>query len=129
MPFGAAVTILYGNASVDEHTQENVDSPQVKELMAKVSCVQDPELEKVFPAQWPATVEIVTKDGRKFATRVDYPKGDYKNPLSWDELIAKFDTLSSLIYPQDKRGEILARLKKLEDERKMANFCALLLRG
>lgn len=129
MPFGAAVAILYGNASGDEHTQENVDSPKVKELMAKVSCVQDPELEKVFPEQWPATVEIVTRDGRRFSTRVDYPKGDYKNPLSWDELIAKFDNLSSSVYPQDKRGEILARLKDLEDEEKIADFCALLLRG
>ncbi len=128
MPFGAAVAILYGNASVDEHTQENVDSPKVKELMAKVFCVQDPELEKVFPEQWAATVEIVTKDGRKFSIRVDCPKGDYNNPLSWEELIAKYNSLSSLVYPQGKRSEILARLEKLEGEKRIADFCTLLLR-
>ena len=82
MPFGAAVAILYGKASVDEYTQENVDSPKIRELMSRVSCVQDPELEKVFPKQWPATVEMVTTDGRRFFTRIDYPKGDPQNPFS-----------------------------------------------
>ena len=127
MPFGAAVAILYGKASVDEYTQENVDSPKIKELMNKVSCVQDPELERVFPKQWPATVEIVTKDGRRFSTRIDYPKGDPENPFSWEELIDKYNDLSSLVYSQGRRNEILRRLKALEDEKKMADFCSLLL--
>ena len=127
MPFGAAVAILYGKASVDEYTQENVDSPKIKELMNKVSCVQDPELERVFPKQWPATVEIVTKDGRRFSTRIDYPKGDPENPFSWEDLIDKYNDLSSLVYSQGRRNEILRWLKVLEDEKKMADFCSLLL--
>lgn len=127
MPFGAAVAILYGNASLDEHTQANVDSAKVKALMARVSCVQDPELDKVFPEQWPATVEIVTRAGKTFSTRINYPKGDYQQPLSWEELTVKYENLSLPVYPRSKRGEILARLKKLEEEEKMADFCALLL--
>ncbi|MFC2067444.1 MmgE/PrpD family protein [Chloroflexota bacterium] len=128
MPFGAAVAIIYGNSSADEYTQENVDSFQVIELMAKVSCFQDPELERVFPERWPAKVEIVTKDGRRFSARIEYPKGDYINPLSWDELITKFNALSLLIYSKDKRNEIIAQLKNLEHEKGMTNFSTLLLR-
>lgn len=127
MPFGAAVTILYGDASVTEHREENLSSPEVKELMARVSCVQDPTLEESFPECWPATVEIATKDGRTFATRVDNPKGDYKNPLSWEELAAKYHSLSSPVYSDSRRREILARVGDLESEKNMVEFCTLLL--
>ncbi|MBI4284743.1 MAG: MmgE/PrpD family protein [Chloroflexi bacterium] len=127
MPFGAAVAILYGDASVEEHREENLSSSKVKELMRRVYCVQDTALEKSFPECWPATVEIGTKDGKIFFVKVENPKGDYKNPLSWDELVTKYHTLSSPIYPDIRRKEILARLRDLEKEKNMAEFSALLL--
>ena len=32
MPFGAAVAILYGKATLDEYTQENIRSSRVKDM-------------------------------------------------------------------------------------------------
>ncbi len=64
MPFGAAVAILYGKATLDEYTLERINSAQVRELMGKISCVKDPELEKEFPKKWPASVTLLTKDGK-----------------------------------------------------------------
>jgi 2-methylcitrate dehydratase PrpD len=43
------VATLYRKASVDGHSQINLDSQRVKELMKKVTCNQDPELDKDFP--------------------------------------------------------------------------------
>ncbi len=82
IPFGAPVAILYGRASLNEYTQENIESARIKEMMGRVSCVEDPELEMAFPRQWPASVELVTEDRRRFSIRVDYPKGDPENPLT-----------------------------------------------
>jgi 2-methylcitrate dehydratase PrpD len=64
MPFGAAVAILYGKASLNEYTQENLKSARIKEMMRRVSCVEDPGLETVFPRQWPASVELETRKTR-----------------------------------------------------------------
>ena len=125
MPFGAAVAILYGKASLNEYTQENIESPRIKEMMRRVSCVEDPELETVFPKQWPASVELVTEDGRRFSTRIDYPKGDPENPLTWEELLGKFDDLTSTIYPAERRKKIVSRVQALEHEPRMKGFCRL----
>lgn len=125
MPFGAAVAILYGKASLNEYTQEKMKSAAVKEMMKRVSCVADPELEKVFPRQWPASVELTTEDGRKFSVRIDYPRGDPENPLTWEELLGKFDDLTSTIYPEERRQKIVSRVRALEEESSIKEFCQL----
>ena len=126
MPFGAAVATLYGRASLDEYIEDNLGSPKVKEMMGKVSCVLDPELDKVYPLQWPATVEINTKDGRRFYTRIEYPKGDPENPLSWYELIQKFNELSSPVFSRDRRRKIISVVSSLETKVSISNLAILL---
>ena len=125
MPFGAAVAILYSKASLAEYTQENIDSPRVKEIMNHVSCVQDPELDKVFPRQWPASVQLTTEDGRSFSTRIDYPRGDPEHPLTWEELLGKFDDLASAVHTAERRQKIVSRVRVLEQEQSMRGFCQL----
>jgi 2-methylcitrate dehydratase PrpD len=126
MPFGAALALLYGKAGLDEYTEANLNSPQVRELMSRVSCVADPELDKVYPREWPASVEIITKDGRKLSTRIDYPKGDPENPLSWEELIQKFNYLAAPVFSADRRAEIVSRVRSLETEPTVSGLANLL---
>jgi 2-methylcitrate dehydratase PrpD len=128
MPFGAAVAILYGEASLNQYREKVIHSPEVKEMMKRVRCVEDPELDKVYPEKWPATVEIKTKDGKSFSTKVEYPKGDPENPLSWDELIDKFNSLVSLIYSKRRRERIIDGIKKIDEERDISQWTKILFR-
>jgi 2-methylcitrate dehydratase PrpD len=128
MPFGAAVAILYGKATLDEYTLESINSAQVRKLMGKISCVENPELEKEFPKKWPAAVSLLTKDGKTYSTRIDYPKGDPENPLTWDELIDKFRNLVSPVLREARQNEIIERVKSLEKEQDLKVFSMLLLK-
>jgi 2-methylcitrate dehydratase PrpD len=128
MPFGAAVAILNGKATLDEYTMENVNSARVKELMDKISCVEDPELEKEFPKKWPATVTLQTKDGKTYSTRIDFPKGDPENPLTWDELIDKFRNLMAPVFFDARQSEIIKRVRSLEKEEDLKTFSMRLLK-
>jgi 2-methylcitrate dehydratase PrpD len=128
MPFGAAVAVLYGKASLNEYTLERVNSPGVKEMMDKVSCVENPELDRVYPKQWPATAEIVTRDGKSYSAKIEYPKGDPENPLTWDELIDKVSGLASPIYSVSHLNEIIGRTRHLDRETDLRKFTPLLLR-
>ena len=94
MPYGAAVALVRGRASPDEYTPSAIDHPGVRRVMEKVICRRDSALDTEYPARWPATIAIMTQDGRRLFTRVDYPKGDPENPLSSAELVAKVTTLT-----------------------------------
>jgi 2-methylcitrate dehydratase PrpD len=126
MPFGTAVAMIYGKATLDEYIQQNVDSGRVKDMMKKVVCIEDPKLEKEFPRQWPASVTILTKNGKEYSIKIDYPKGDPENPLTWDELIDKFKNLTTPIFPFDRMNEIIDRTKVLEKEVNLKSFSSLL---
>ena len=128
MPFGAAIALLYGEASLNQYREKIIHSSEVKGMMKRVQCVENPELEKVYPKQWPATVDIKIKDGRMFSTRIDYPKGDPENPLSWEELIDKAKVLTSRIYSATRLHRIVQRTRQLDEEGDLRKFTPLLLR-
>jgi 2-methylcitrate dehydratase PrpD len=77
--------------------------------MDRVTCYRDPELDALFPNQWPAVVEIVRTDGTRLSHRVDYPKGDPENPLTDAELVAKLVDLTPALDPA-ARDRVLAAL-------------------
>jgi 2-methylcitrate dehydratase PrpD len=114
MPFGAAVAILKASAFLDEYSLANIRSPEVQRLMQLVECAHDPEIEPDFPRKWPAKVEILTRDGRRLAASVEFPKGDPENLLSWEELIEKFHRLTTVVYGEAQRERIVARVRALE---------------
>ncbi len=128
MPYGAAIAILFGKATLDEFTQDLLHSPEIKTLMEKVYCVKDPELDKVYPKHWPAAAEIKTKAGKVFSIRLEYPKGDPENALSWDELIEKFNGLASSIYSLALREKIIEQVKNIDDIEKLKPWVTTLLK-
>lgn len=117
MPFGAALAIRYRDAFINRYTTEEIERQENKDLMDKVVCIRDENLNKNFPAQWPARVEIETSDGTILKKQLTYPKGDPENPLSWDELIEKFNALASAVMPESQCREIVERVRTIDQEK------------
>jgi len=113
VPFCLATAAQYGSVGVEAFTEERLGSNLLKELMGKVSVAHDPELDKDHPARFPAVVEIVTKAGETHALRVDYPKGDCKNPMTSEELLAKFHQLAAK-WPDGIRMRVVEQVMALE---------------
>ena len=111
MPFGAAVAVLCGAAGLDQFTLEQVRSPQVQQMIGKVTLVKDARLESTFPREWPARVVISLENGRQFEKFVRYPKGDPENPLTWAEMAAKFRALAGGVLSAERCGEILDQIE------------------
>lgn len=127
MPFGAAVAILFGEATLDQFRQELLDDPAVRAMMKRIRCVPDPSLDKVYPKQWPATVVLSSRDGRKFSTRIDYPKGDPENALSWEELAEKFRKLTARVYSKARASRICGAVRDISRLRDLRRWASVLL--
>ena len=113
MPFGAAVALTDRAAGLDQFTGDSFHSPQIKTLMGKVVLQKDRRIEKNFPEEWPAIVEVYLTNGKKFKKRVRYPKGDPENPLTWQELSAKFESLASRVFPKTRCGQIINSVRDM----------------
>ena len=126
MPFGAAVAALEGAAGLDQFTLKYIQSPAMHAIMQKVKLVHDDEIEKTYPREWPARVVIQTESGAKHERFVRYPKGDPENPLTWDELAAKFLALAKPVLPQDQCSGIVRHVRHdSAAPAKLARICAV----
>lgn len=126
MPFGAAAAVLFGNASLDVYTAENLQSAAVQDLMQRVSCFTDPALDACYPERWPAAVEIETGAGRLLKTHIDYPRGDPENPLSREDVTQKFRHMVAPVLPPQQAQAIVEAVQALENQTDVADLTALL---
>ncbi len=126
LPFSAAVALVYGRASLSEYAPGVPQRPEVKDIMAKVRCVTDPDLDATFPAQWRAWAEVRTTDGRSLRSEVTHPKGDPENGLTWDEMKQKFIDLSAPVITEQRQSEIIETVESLEDLSDVRQLAALL---
>lgn len=127
MPFGAALAILRRDAFLDRYTLAEISNVEVKDLMKRISCVRDPDLNREFPKKWPARVEIKTVTGRTLDYHLEHPKGDPENPLSWEELIEKFNSLAVEVVGPTKCERIVRLVRQLDQLDDMAAFIDELL--
>jgi 2-methylcitrate dehydratase PrpD len=128
MPFGATVALLYGKAGLKEFQLSTIQSRPVREMMRKVECIVDPELDRTFPKQWRATAEILTEDEKRYSTTVEYPKGDPENPLSWEEMKERFHDLTGQIMKKEQRLKIVEEVERLDGIKDIRKWSSLLLR-
>lgn len=109
LPYALAAAVRYRRAFLPEYTETALADPEVQRLLGVIECVGDEALDRVFPATWPARVEVRTRRGARHAASVPDAKGSPRNPLTWDELSAKARALTDgLLTPEDQAALIAA---------------------
>ena len=95
IPFSIAVSLVAGRAGIEEFTERYVNDGMVRQLTGKVKIQGDEELSRLVPDKRCAVVTINMKNGVSYQAKVEYPKGEPENPLSNDELLDKFMSMTA----------------------------------
>jgi 2-methylcitrate dehydratase len=118
LPYCIAATIVDGTVTPESFKEEKIMDQDLRSYLTKIKVVAYPDYEETFPELKKAGVEIKTTAGESFQIEVDYPLGDYREPMDDDTLYAKFD---SMVTPEtgkektDKIVETILNLEKLDD--------------
>ena len=95
IPYSLAVALCTGKAGIEEFTDRYIQDSLVQKL-TKIAVIEgDEELSRLVPDKRVAVVVVQQEDGKAFMSRVEYPKGEPENPLSEDELFAKFYSMTN----------------------------------
>jgi len=119
--FCAAVAMLHGQGKNSLFTDEGVQDPLVKDLMGKIKARANPALKETE-----ANVKVRLKNGTEFSRDVSFPKGDPRNPLTFDEIEEKFRDLVEPLLPKkrmDQLVEMIHGLESLQDVGKLMKLC------
>jgi 2-methylcitrate dehydratase PrpD len=126
MEFCMAVLLLYGKAGLTEFTDEVVNRPEVQEMIRRVDFGVDPVAEAAGYNKMTTIIEIKLKDGSVISGRADVAKGNPANPMSYDEVAAKFlDCAAYAKWPAAKGKAIVEMVRSLEDAHSLDALTAL----
>jgi len=124
--FCVAVALAAGEVTAAQFTDRWLRDPDVRALMGKAELTARPELTALFrQGARPAAVEIRTGRGT-FAREVRYPKGDPRNPMTWDDVRAKFRAQAGPFLGEQGAEEVAARVAALEAEPELGPLMARL---
>jgi 2-methylcitrate dehydratase len=106
LPYCIAAAIVDRQITVDTFSDEKLKDPRIWEVIDKIKGEASIEFEKMFPAKQQSKVVVKTKDGREFSEYLEYPKGDPREPMTIDDLEAKFNALSGQLLSPERQDEI-----------------------
>lgn len=109
-----ASALVYGDVGYAQVREEALNNPVVFEAMEKLEFAVDPELDKLFPAQRLANVEITLKDGTVLKSETYEAPGECDDPeLGLDWIMAKFKRVTASMLSSDAQD---AFMKMLTDD-------------
>ncbi len=114
LPYCLAVGLIEGDIGAEQFAHEQWKDPNVIDLMSRIKITEDPEMSKLYPPARPANLEIRTRDGNVYRRRVEYPKGDPHNPMSDEEVKAKFRRLTRPLMKEDRVKAIIDCVDNIE---------------
>jgi aconitate decarboxylase len=117
LPYTAAVTLLEGNAFVDQYTDDKLRDPRILDLANRIEVKVDPKLDALGPDEMRAVnVTVTMRSGEKLTEQVLYRSGHWKNPLSDETLREKFRDLAGRVVVPDAVTSIERIVSGLEKE-------------
>jgi len=118
LPYCIAATIVDGSVTPESFTEKKIFDRELRSYLPKIKVIADPDYEKTFPELKKAGVTITLENGPSFEIEVDYPLGDFREPMDDDTLMAKFDAMVLPHTDKKKRDQIVdmvSNLDKLDD--------------
>ncbi|MBL6966088.1 MAG: MmgE/PrpD family protein, partial [Anaerolineales bacterium] len=127
LPYVIAAAVADGAVLPDSFSDEKLQDPRIWDLLGKIKVVADPEIDALFPGVKRARVQITTLEGNTHTAQVDHAKGSPENPLSDDELIAKFRANAEGVISLQRQDEIIRVTWAFDEINDLGEYMRLLI--
>ncbi len=110
-PFVVSAALTKGHMGWDSY--EHLNDNDIRAMMPKVICEEDPEIQAEFPAYMSGKVTIRAR-GQDFVKKVVVPKGEPANFLTEAELRAKFHGLADAVLGHERAAQLADAVLNLD---------------
>ena len=116
LPYMLAAALIDRELTNEAYDEERIQSDDVQELLQTVEVKEDDELTDRFEnGEMPAVVDIELDNDSTRHVEKDAFSGHPTQPMTWEEIEEKFETMVEERYDGDRREEIAAVVEGLED--------------
>jgi 2-methylcitrate dehydratase PrpD len=126
LQYSAAAMLVHGRVNLQTYSAAALADPVVQQLAAKVRYEVQPY--PTYPQAFPGGIRIRTRDGQILEEALDYQLGAPQNPMSEQDVRAKFRENASLTLDAaslDAVEEAICTLEEQDDVRAVFSLLAL----
>ncbi len=116
LPYCIAAALVDGAVLPSSFSEQKLQDPAIRAMLKKIKVVADPEIDALFPAVKRAVVSITTSDGSIHSEQVDHAKGSPENPMSDEEVQAKFIANCGGVLAHEQQQEIIEAVWNLGEK-------------
>ena len=113
--YPVAIAAMYGEFSPIQLEEKYFKDEEINKLMKIIHILKDPTIEKRFPEQCLAEIEIITNQGKKYNSGIIAAKGDWDCPLSEQELENKFINITNGVLSEKENNKLIIIVKDFEN--------------
>ncbi|ELY98505.1 MmgE/PrpD family protein [Natrialba asiatica] len=126
LPYMLAVALIDRDLSLAQYDPDRIRRNDVQQLLRIVDVSEDPALTERFEnGEMPAVIDVTMDDGTTYRVEKDAFRGHPTDPIGWDGLAEKFETVTDEFIDAERRDDIQALIRSIEDH-KVTDLTALL---
>ena len=126
VPYCIAIAAVDRTLGQAQFAEGRIHDPLVRQVLARTDCVAAPDLDPLYPKNFPARVTIRMEDGTSFTETVLLPKGDPGNPMTPEEIAEKFAGNCAGMLPKARSDALLAEIRGLAQAKDVSTLAGLL---
>jgi 2-methylcitrate dehydratase PrpD len=113
MPYCVGRALLKGQLTLDDFKDEMIADSAVQNLMPKINLVHSKGCEGESDSAQEVFIKL--RNGREYSYKITEPKGDPKNPMTDEELLAKFRDCAKLTLKADEIEKTIKLILGIEE--------------
>ncbi len=106
LPYCVAAALVDHKVTTQSFSEEKLKDERIWQVIDKIKGEASEEFEKMFPAKQPSKVVVKTIDGKEYSEYLEYPKGDPREPMTMEDLTAKFNGLAAGLLDEQRQEEV-----------------------
>jgi 2-methylcitrate dehydratase PrpD len=123
LQYTLAEALYTGRIDVRSYSMDNLRNPEILNLSAKVRCEVDPNAPG--REQFKGWVIVETKDGRRLEEIEEFNRGSRQNPMSREEIEAKFRANAGFLLSPSEGDKIIHAVDNIETLPKISELVKL----
>ncbi len=124
MFYCCAAALVDGDVTLATFDEHRLRDPRLLDLVDRTKIVEDDEMNRGYPKGIPNDVIITCEDGTRVSQRVDFPRGHAGNPMTDDEVVAKFHRMAAGVLSDGTARRVLEQAWELEKLKDLAPLFA-----
>lgn len=113
LQYTLAEALFFGKLGRDAYRPDSLRMPEILALARRVHYAVDPAFPG--PGRFKGAVTVTLRDGRTLTETEEFNRGSATNPMTDEELRAKFDANASGFLPADARERLADQIQRLEE--------------